>query len=171
LSHQKGLFVPIEFIPDLERVEYLSMIQCTDSEMAADFGVDRRTIARHKKKNPDFAAAIKNGKEKGKTSIRSMQWTLAHEGNVVMLKMLCQQQLDQRDYKPIAMAALKVKADATPLETAQAAAKAMNSGKLDVDSAAKTVDMAEKIVSIENQTALQDRIKELEARLNRRDKD
>src|SRR5215469_6397616 len=56
---------------DLDELEKLCALQCTDQELACFFGVDVRTIERRKKK-PAFAAAIERGRAKGKLSVRRM---------------------------------------------------------------------------------------------------
>lgn len=63
---------------DLKQVEALAMIQCTDEEMAAILDIDIRTITRKKtQKYSGFVQAYKRGKEKGKTSLRRIQWKAA----------------------------------------------------------------------------------------------
>lgn len=63
---------------DLKQVEALAMIQCTDEEMAAILDINIRTIYRKKaQKKSDFVIAYKKGKEKGKTSLRRIQWKAA----------------------------------------------------------------------------------------------
>jgi hypothetical protein len=63
---------------DLKQVEALAGLQCTDEEIAAVLGVNVRTITRKKaQKNSSFVQAYKKGKEKGKTSLRRIQWQAA----------------------------------------------------------------------------------------------
>lgn len=65
-------------IIDLKQVEALAMIQCTDEEIAAVLDVDIRTITRKKEqKRSSFVQAYKRGKQKGKTSLRRLQWKAA----------------------------------------------------------------------------------------------
>lgn len=63
---------------NLKLVESLAIIQCTDEEMAACLGISVQTITRKKKeKRSSFVEAYKRGKEKGKTSLRRLQWKAA----------------------------------------------------------------------------------------------
>lgn len=65
-------------IIDLKQVEALAMIQSTDEEMAAVLDVDIRTIYRKKEqKYSGFVRAYKRGKQKGKMSLRRIQWKVA----------------------------------------------------------------------------------------------
>lgn len=61
---------------DLKLVESLAMIQCTDEEIAAVLGVCRDSVEKWKKRK-DFSTAYKRGKEKGRTSLRRLQWKAA----------------------------------------------------------------------------------------------
>lgn len=54
---------------DLEQVEKLCGLQCTDEELASFFGVSVSTTER-RKNNPAFAAAMAQGKAKGRLSLR-----------------------------------------------------------------------------------------------------
>lgn len=70
---------------DLQQVEQLAGIQCTDGEIAAVLGCSRQTILNRKDDDPDSLAAIEKGRESGKGSIRRMQWKAANAGNTGML--------------------------------------------------------------------------------------
>lgn len=80
---------PLEIDADL--VEKLASIHCTMKEIAAVAGCSVDTLERR------FAEVIKNGQEKGKTSLRRYQWKAAEKGNVSMLIWLGKQILGQRD--------------------------------------------------------------------------
>ena len=54
---------------DLNELEKLAALQCTDEEIAAFFNVSRQTIER-KKKIAEFRDAMTRGKAKGKVSVR-----------------------------------------------------------------------------------------------------
>jgi hypothetical protein len=54
-------------IIDLEQVEKLAAIQCTEAEIASVIGVSERTIER-RKQQPDFAEAMARGKARGRVS-------------------------------------------------------------------------------------------------------
>ena len=89
----------IEF--DLEQVEKLAMLQCTYDELAAFFDCSKDTIINRMKDDESFSAAYKNGLEKGKMSLRRMQWRAAESGNVTMLIWLGKQHLDQVDKQDV----------------------------------------------------------------------
>src|SRR5262245_19110786 len=68
---------------DLKELEKLAMLQCTDEEIAAWFGVHVNTIMR-RRKSPQFAEGMERGKAKGRISVRRMQMKLLEEGNGTM---------------------------------------------------------------------------------------
>jgi hypothetical protein len=82
---------------NLEELERLCTIQCTDQELASFFEVDVRTIERRKKK-PAFAAALERGRAKGRVSIRRMLFSLAAKGNVAAAIFLAKNLLGYKDY-------------------------------------------------------------------------
>src|SRR5262245_16811599 len=82
---------------NLEELERLCLIQCTDQELASFFDVDVRTIERRKKK-PAFAAALERGRAKGRVSIRRMLFALAAKGNVAAAIFLAKNLLGYKDY-------------------------------------------------------------------------
>ena len=90
---------PVEI--DIEQVERLAAIDCTEPEIAAVLGIDYATWKRHKKKNPDLALIVERGKENGKASLRRLQWKTAQEGNATMQIWLGKQRLGQQDKKHI----------------------------------------------------------------------
>lgn len=82
---------------DAEQVKKLAAIQCSNAEIAAVVGVNVRTIERR------FAAAIKEGRENGKCSLKRKQYEIAMKGNVGMLIWLGKQYLDQKDKRETEM--------------------------------------------------------------------
>ena len=82
---------------DYKQVEQLAAMQCTDEEIAAVLGVERSTIKRRKKDDDEFCTAYKKGKERGKASLRRMQFKVAEGGNATMLIWLGKQYLGQSD--------------------------------------------------------------------------
>ena len=82
---------------DLEEVERLCTIQCTDQELASYFGVDVKTIERRKKKTA-FAAAVERGRAKGRVSVRRNLFALAAKGNVAASIFLAKNLLGYKDY-------------------------------------------------------------------------
>jgi hypothetical protein len=86
---------PIEI--NMQMVETLASIQCTDEEIAAALRVSVDTIARRKQQMPEFAEALQTGKALGRMSLRRLQWQAAKGGSVPMMIWLGKQLLGQRD--------------------------------------------------------------------------
>lgn len=76
---------------DIELVKNLASIFCTVEEIAAMVGVSKDTLERR------YAAIIKEGKERGKASLRRLQWKIAQGGNASMAIFLGKQYLGQAD--------------------------------------------------------------------------
>jgi len=76
---------------DERQLEQLAMIQCSYEEMAAVLGCDQSTLTKR------FSQVIKKGREKGRMSLKRMQYKKAMEGNVVMMIWLGKQHLGQRE--------------------------------------------------------------------------
>lgn len=81
---------------NLLELEKLSMLHCSDRELAGWFGVDVKTIER-RRKEPEFAAAMERGRCKGKINVRRMQMQLLEKGNATMAVWLGKQLLGQSD--------------------------------------------------------------------------
>lgn len=81
---------------DIAELEKLSAMQCTDEEIAAWFGVTRKTIER-RRKVAKFAQIMDRGKAKGRISVRRMQMKLLEQGNATMGVWLGKQILGQTD--------------------------------------------------------------------------
>jgi len=71
----------------------LAEIQCTIDEIAHVLGVSDTTL----KRNVEFRAIYDAAREKGKTSLRRMQWHAARRGNTAMLIWLGKQYLGQAE--------------------------------------------------------------------------
>jgi hypothetical protein len=82
---------------DLEQVEKLCALQCTDEEVASFFGVNVRTVER-RKEQPAFAEAMARGKAKGRLSLRRSLWGLAAKGNPAANIFLAKNLLGYKDY-------------------------------------------------------------------------
>ena len=78
---------------DYDLVERLSMIQCTQTEIAASLKIAVRTLQNDSK----FMRIYKEGIENGRKSLRRLQWDAAHKGNTTMLVWLGKQYLHQSD--------------------------------------------------------------------------
>src|SRR5579864_4242223 len=81
---------------DLNELEKLCQLQCTDEEIAHWFGVSTRTIER-RRLEPKFAEVMERGKAKGRISVRRLQMRLLEEGNATMGVWLGKQILGQVD--------------------------------------------------------------------------
>src|SRR5260370_36680620 len=66
---------------DLAELEKLCIMQCTDEEVAAFFGVSTRTIERRRQVKK-FNDIMDRGKAKGRLSVRRHLFRLAGAGNV-----------------------------------------------------------------------------------------
>jgi hypothetical protein len=89
---------PVEI--DLEQLEKLASLQCTDPELAAFFRCTTRTIEK-RRKEPAFKEAMERGKAMGRISVRRSQMKLLEAGNATMGVWLGKQMLGQRDVTPI----------------------------------------------------------------------
>ena len=81
-----------KFQIDYEAVEKLSQIQCTQQEIANFLGCSVDTLQRDK----EFCGIYKKGLDKGKMSLRRIQYKLA-EKNPTMAIWLGKQYLNQKD--------------------------------------------------------------------------
>lgn len=86
---------PIELDP--EAVGKLAALLCTMEEIAGHFNCSVDMLERN------FSEVIKRGRERGKESLRRLQWKSAMEGNVSMQIWLGKQILKQREPKDIAL--------------------------------------------------------------------
>lgn len=82
---------------NLDEVERLAMLQCTQAEIAAFFDVSQSTVEKRMAQDDDFRAAVERGMAKGRISVRRMQLRLLDEGNATMAVWLGKQLLGQRD--------------------------------------------------------------------------
>jgi hypothetical protein len=82
---------------DLEQIQSLAQIQCTDYEIALVIGVSERTIERRKAAGGSFLEAYEKGRAEGRTSLRKWQFSVAKAKNTTMLIWLGKQYLNQSD--------------------------------------------------------------------------
>ena len=66
---------------DLDELEKLCAMQCTDEDIAAFLGVSTRTIER-RRKMPSFREVMERGKAKGRVSVRRNLFRQATNGNL-----------------------------------------------------------------------------------------
>jgi hypothetical protein len=81
---------------DLDEVEKLGALHCTDEELASFFGVSARTIAR-RRQSPKFREALERGKARGKINLRRILWKLAQSGQIAAAIFLSKNILQYRD--------------------------------------------------------------------------
>jgi AraC-like DNA-binding protein len=88
---------------DFEALEKLCMIQCTEEEIAAYFGISIDTLERriNEQYNQTFAEYFAQNRGKGKMSLRRAQYTAAMAGNTTMLVWLGKNWLSQTDKQEI----------------------------------------------------------------------
>ena len=89
----------IEF--NLEELEKLARLQCTQEEIASFFGCSIDTIQRRMKDDEEFCGAYKKGVDEGKMSLRRAQFKAALGGNVTMQIWLGKQYLGQSDKQEV----------------------------------------------------------------------
>lgn len=82
---------PIIHELDTRQIKELAEIQCTMGEIASVMGCSVDTLERR------YADVIKEGRDKGKSSLRRMQYKKALEGNPTMLIWLGKHYLDQKE--------------------------------------------------------------------------
>jgi hypothetical protein len=93
---------PLKF--DLEVVERLCSLGCTNEELAGVLNCSVRTIEIYSKK-PKFGEAMARGRAKMRVSLRRNQFKAAEKGNGTMLRWLGMQYLGQRYVMPIEVSA------------------------------------------------------------------
>lgn len=74
-----------------DQVESLAAINCTVEEIASVLECSKDTLERR------FAASIKKGREKGRSSLRRLMWDKAQNGNITMMIWLSKQLLGYTD--------------------------------------------------------------------------
>ena len=82
---------------DLEEVEKLCALQCTDEDLAGFFGVNVRTIERRRRRNASLAAAMERGRAKGRISVRRWLYVQATQGKTPALIFLAKNLPGYRD--------------------------------------------------------------------------
>ena len=75
---------------------------CSPEELATVVGISRSLFFERMNTDPEVKEAVERGRDKGKTTLRRLQWQGAQEGNSTMLVWLGKQLLGQRDNLTIA---------------------------------------------------------------------
>ena len=83
---------------DYDVIEKLASIMCTQEEIASYLGVCRETLQRY----DEFCRIYKSGLEKGRMSLRRMQYRTAENGSATMQIWLGKQYLWQKDNMDVA---------------------------------------------------------------------
>jgi len=78
---------------DYKAARRLAEIQCTIAEISQVLGVSDTKL----KRDAEFRTIYEKARDKGKTSLRRLQWKSARNGNVTMLIWLGKQYLSQSD--------------------------------------------------------------------------
>jgi hypothetical protein len=81
---------------NLDLVQDLARIHCTDAEIANICKVSQETFTR-RKRDPAFAELLEQARDEGKASLRRLQWQAAQNGNSALLIFLGKNILRQRD--------------------------------------------------------------------------
>lgn len=81
---------------DLVELEKLCNMQCTDEEIAAFFGVNKRTIMR-RRKVAKFSDIMDRAKAKGRVSVRRNLFRQSNNGNIAATIFLAKNLLGYRD--------------------------------------------------------------------------
>lgn len=86
---------------DYAIVEALETFLPTDHELESTMQLAEGTAAKRKRWDKEFRQAYTRGRERGKMSLRRMQWTSAEGGSVQMQIWLGKQYLDQKDHQEV----------------------------------------------------------------------
>ena len=81
---------------NMAELDKLCQMQCTDPEIAAFFGVSKKTIERRRKRQK-FSDIMDHAKAKGRISVRRALFKLAAAGNVAAAIFLSKNLLGYRD--------------------------------------------------------------------------
>src|ERR1019366_3440511 len=82
---------------DVEQLEKLCGLQCTDEDLAGYFGVNVRTIERRRRRQASFAGAMERGRAKGRISVRRGLHLQAAQGKTAASIFLAKNLLGYRD--------------------------------------------------------------------------
>jgi hypothetical protein len=82
---------------DLDQVERAASIGCSYEEIAVIVGMARSTFYQRLADNPDIKDLIDQGKARGKSTLRRLQWQRAQGGSDTMLIWLGKNVLGQTD--------------------------------------------------------------------------
>jgi len=88
---------------DFDTVDKLCALQCTGEEIASFLGIDYDTLNKIIKKEykMSFSEYFQQKRNRGKVSLRRMQWATAESGNVTMQIWLGKNLLNQTDRQEV----------------------------------------------------------------------
>ena len=81
---------------DLDLLEKLCQIHCTDEEICSILSISHDTLLR-RKKSAEFLQLMETARANGRASLRRMQWQAAQGGSIPMMIFLGKNLLRQRD--------------------------------------------------------------------------
>ena len=82
---------------DLEMIERAAMMGCTKNEVATLAGMSHSGFYKRMETDEALVDALQRGQDKGRSTLRRLQWQGAQSGNPTMLIWLGKQLLGQRD--------------------------------------------------------------------------
>jgi len=82
---------------NIETLRDLARIQCTDEEIAAEFGFTPDVLRKRLAARQCYADAIARGRREGLVALRRMLWQSAADGDAKMVLMLCKNLLGYSD--------------------------------------------------------------------------
>ena len=103
-------------------VEKLSSMMCTDEEIASVLGVSVDTLLNRNNKRT-FSESKEMGRNRGKASLRRMQFKAAEAGNSSMLIWLGKQFLDQTEKQETTIKDSSISFEITPASDMKASGK------------------------------------------------
>jgi hypothetical protein len=149
---------------DLVELEKLCYLQCSDENIASWYGVSVRTI-KYRRKEPEFANAMRRGKTKGCVNIRRAQMKLLEGGNAAMAVWLGKSELGQRDTSSIRMVLPKIGSAQDLGRAAEKVTQAVARGKLTPAHGETMMGLLESRSRIYATVELGSRIEKIEANL------
>jgi hypothetical protein len=149
---------------DLVELEKLCYLQCSDENIASWYGVSVRTI-KYRRKETEFANAMRRGKTRGFVNIRRAQMKLLEEGNAAMAVWLGKSELGQRDTSSIRMTLPKIGSAQDLGKAAEKVTQAVARGKLTPAHGETMMGLLESRSRIYATVELGSRVEKIEANL------
>jgi hypothetical protein len=135
---------------DLETLEKLCSMGCSDEELAGWFGVSVRTI-QNRRTQRKFADVMRRGDARGRISIRRAQVRQVEAGNVPMIIWMGKNRLGQRDNVAcISMSLPPIKTAQDVADAAEEVTQAIACGRISPvqgESLMRVLDMRSRIIA------------------------